>query len=66
MQRIRSESISARKLNNLKISFPGKFSEYLNCMENKGEEDVVAFITNRLVSGKVSIFETIKNNDYNF
>ncbi len=52
------------KLNNSKISFPEKSIEALKGMEIKGEEDVVAYITDRLLSGKVSICETIKNNDY--
>ena len=68
MQRIRSESISTRKklikLNNSKISYLEESIEVLKCVEVKGEEDVIAFITNRLVSGKVSICETITNNDY--
>ena len=53
-----------KKLNNSKISFPEKSIGVLKGMEVKGEEDVVAFITDRLVSGKVSVCDTIKNNDY--
>ena len=40
-----------KKMNNSNISFPGKTVQVLKCMETKGEEDVVAFITETLVSG---------------
>ena len=53
-----------KKMNNSDISFPEKTVQVLKCMETKGEEDVVAFITERIVMGTVSICETIKNNDY--
>ena len=53
-----------KKMNNSNISFAEKTVHVLKCMEAKGEEDVVAFITERLVLGKVSICKTIKNNDY--
>ena len=33
-------------------------------MEAEGEGDVTAFISRRLVLGKVPVSETIKNNDY--
>ena len=52
-----------KKLNNSKISFPEKSVDILKSMETKGEQDVVAFISERLVLGAVSICETIKNND---
>lgn len=38
--------------------------DVINGMEAKGEADVVAFISDRMVSRKVSVCETIKNNDY--
>ena len=49
-----------KKLNNSNISFPDKSIETLKCMEIKGEQDVVAFIADRLVSGRSSICKTIE------
>ena len=53
-----------KKVNNSKICFPEHFVEKLKRMETKGEKDVVAFVTDRLVSGAVSICDTITSNDF--
>ena len=53
-----------KRINNSKISFPEKSVENLKCMESKGENDVVTFINDRLVTGTTSVCETIECNMY--
>ena len=53
-----------KRVNNSKIHFPDKSVEIVKAMEKKGEEDVTSFITDRLVSGTLSICEPIKSNAY--
>ena len=53
-----------KRVNNSKIHFPEKSVDIVRVMEKKGEQDVVSFITERLVSKAVSICEPITTNAY--
>lgn len=53
-----------KKVNNSKICFPDNSVDILKGMEEKEEGDATAFISRRLMLGKVPVSETIKNNDY--
>ena len=53
-----------KKVNNSKIFFPENFVAKLKRMKTKGEKDVVAFVTDRLVSGAISICDNITSNDF--
>ena len=54
-----------KRINNCKISFPEKSVENLNGMETQGENAVVTFINDRLVTETISICEAIQCNMYN-